>query len=102
MTQHFAHHTPRSTATSWRCMGHSWHLIVGGISVARLIATAEGWLSTNVLQPDNGWGYVDFLTLAQGKACLLRWWARRGSYRAFEHYVSPELRHSLSAPKRDQ
>lgn len=72
----------------WKQTGKNWHLIVDGLTVARIIHHPEGYLSRIDRQPDNGWSNVDFSNLAHAKACLMRWWSRRNSFLAFYVYCT--------------
>jgi hypothetical protein len=91
MTSLFVHRPLYRRTPTWRRVGINWHLVVMAQTVARLIHTPEGWLSVGLLEPSNGWCAVDFHTLAQGKAALSRWWARRNSYCAFEQHMRTDL-----------
>ncbi len=66
-------HTTRHTA-QWVKIGTVWHLFAQGRMVAQLIPNDGIWLSSIWHDPDDGWHAVDFLTAAEGKAQLMRWW----------------------------
>lgn len=84
-----SHPYPRRAA-SWRRIGDRWYLVAGHRTVACLLPTSCGWLSSGLAPPSNGWNAVDFLTLQQGKACIERWWAMHHTFRQFEHHTVAE------------
>lgn len=70
----------------WKRDRHVWHLTVNGITFARIVHHPEGYLSRIDHPFGNGWDCVDFITLAQAKACILNWYANRATDRAFARY----------------
>ena len=79
-------HTRKTPRPMWKRVQHIWHLSVGGVTVARIVHHPEGYLS-HINRPDaNGWDCAHFASLAQAKACLLRWWATHATERAFARF----------------
>lgn len=75
--------TPRPV---WKRIQHVWHLTVDGVTVARVVHHPFGYLS-HINRPDcNGWHAADFTSLAQAKACMLRWWASHATDHAFARH----------------
>ena len=82
---------PKNSKPCWQRLKCSWQLVVGGKVVAQLVRNEGGWLSKIGRADSNGWSCVDFLTLAHGKACMMQWWAKRTTDRAFAVYSRPRI-----------
>jgi len=82
---------PTNSKQSWQRFKNGWQLVASGKVVAQLVRNEGGWLSKIGRDDSNGWSCVDFLTLAHGKACMMQWWAKRTTDRAFTAYSRPRI-----------
>lgn len=90
--------------TSPTCPTLLWHrvqrsiyaLTLNGVVVATIYKTSESWLSYIDRPDEDGWHAVDFSTLAQAKAAMLRWWHERPRPVSLRHHDAARFQAVLS------